>query len=75
MFVPEKVHVFARRMVDVLMIDALLCFSVGLAGHCTTGCWTTGHREQGRNELGGQVKDLQLQTVSVLGFALELLVN
>ena len=67
---PEKVHVFIRRMVDVSMIDALLCFSLGQAGH-----WTTGHREQGRNESGGQVKDLQLQKVTVLGFALELLVN
>ena len=52
------------------MIDALLCFSVGRAGR-----WTTGHREQGRNESGGQAKDLQPQKVSVLGFALELVVN
>ena len=55
--------------------DALLCFSVAQAGHWTTGRWTTGHREQGRNELGGQAKDLQPQKVTVLGFALELLVN
>ena len=57
------------------MIDALLCFSVGRAGHWTTGRWTTGDGEQGRNESGGQAKDLQPQKVSVLGFALELLVN
>ena len=57
------------------MIDALLCFSVGRAGHWTTGRWTTGHREQGRNESGGQAKDLQPQKVTVLGFALELVVN
>ena len=54
-------------MVDVSMIDALLCFSVGRAGS-----WTTGHREQGRNESGGQAKDLQLQKVSVVGFSLKL---
>ena len=29
MLAPKKVHVLASRMVDVLMIDALLCFSVG----------------------------------------------
>ena len=54
-------------MVDVSMIDALLCFSVGRAGR-----WTTGHSEQGRNESGRQAKDLQLQKVSVVGFSLEL---
>ena len=63
-------HVLARQMVDVLMIDALLCFSVGRAGH-----WMTGHCEQGRNESGRQAKDLQPQKVSVLSFAFELLVN
>ena len=67
---PEKVHVLARQMVDVSMIYALLCFSVGQAG-----CWTTGHREQGTNKYGRQVKDLQPQKVSVPGFALELVVN
>ena len=29
--IPRKAHVLARRMVDVSMIDALLCFSVGRA--------------------------------------------
>ena len=48
------------------MIDALLCFPVGRVRH-----WTTGQREQERNKSGGQVKDLQLQKVSVLSFALE----
>ena len=52
----ENVHVLARQM-----IDTLLCFSVGRAGH-----WMTRHRQQ------GQAKDLQLQKVSVVGFSLEL---
>ena len=52
----------------------MLCFVSQLAGP-GAGRWTTGHHEQGRNESGGEAKDLQPQKVSVLGFALELLVN
>ena len=67
---PQKGHVLAPRMVDVSMIDALLCFLVGRAGR-----WRTGHHEQGRNESGGEAKDLQPQKVSVLGFTLKPVVN
>ena len=49
----------------------MLCFVSQLTGP-GAGRWMTGLREQGRNESGGQAKDLQLQKASVLGFSLAL---
>ena len=48
MLTPEKVHVLARRMVDVSMIDVLLCFSVGWAGGraSSTGQLSTVNKEK-----------------------------
>lgn len=57
--------VLARRMVDVSMIDALLCFTVG------RGRLGTVNKEE-TSPAGGQAKDLQLQKVSVVGFSLQL---
>ena len=59
------VLVLARRMVDVSMIDALLCFTVG------RGRLGTVNKEE-TSPAGGQAKDLQLQKVSVVGFSLQL---
>ena len=65
----EEVHVLAPPMVDVSMIDCLLCFSVSQLAGPGAGRWTTGQSQQGRNESSVRAKDFQLQKESVIGFA------
>ena len=58
-FAPENVHVLARQMVDVSMIDALLCFTVGRGRLGTVNKEETTPADKRKK-------------VSVLGFSLEL---